>query len=93
MEIASFEELKDAFENKVIPLLEEYFFGDFGKIGLVLGKGFIQKVDDKEKIEFAKFEHEDNQILREKPIYKFTDSSNWKAAHFISIYDNSIEIV
>ena len=33
--------LRTAFKNKIIPLLEEYFFGDFGKIGLVLGENFI----------------------------------------------------
>ncbi|RTZ46047.1 hypothetical protein EJ377_16030 [Chryseobacterium arthrosphaerae] len=29
----------DSFYKNIIPLLQEYFFGDYGKIGLVLGKG------------------------------------------------------
>jgi hypothetical protein len=34
------------FENEIIPLLHEYFYNDFGKIGLVLGKGFMREKSD-----------------------------------------------
>ncbi|MGF1692372.1 AAA family ATPase [Photobacterium kagoshimensis] len=33
----AFEELQSAFKNKIIPLLQEYFFEDWNKIRLVLG--------------------------------------------------------
>ncbi|MEI8654957.1 AAA family ATPase [Pseudoalteromonas sp. Hal273] len=33
----AFSELKNTFKNKIIPLLEEYFFEDWNKIRLVLG--------------------------------------------------------
>lgn len=33
---------KNSFENEIIPLLQEYFYNDYGKIGLVLGKGFVR---------------------------------------------------
>jgi hypothetical protein len=33
--------LRSAFKNKIIPLLKEYFYGDFGKIALVLGEAFV----------------------------------------------------
>ncbi|MGV2480026.1 UNVERIFIED_CONTAM: AAA family ATPase, partial [Salmonella enterica subsp. enterica serovar Weltevreden] len=36
-------ELKQVFRNKIIPLLQEYFYGDYGKIGLVLGQGFVRE--------------------------------------------------
>jgi 5-methylcytosine-specific restriction protein B len=33
--------LRQVFKEEIIPLLQEYFFGDYAKIGLVLGKDFI----------------------------------------------------
>ena len=42
MEVKSMEDLKWVFQDKIIPLLQEYFYGDYGKIGLVLGKGFVE---------------------------------------------------
>jgi len=46
-EDAAFVELKSSFVNKVVPLLEEYFFDDWNKIGLILG--------DNQKSESLKF--------------------------------------
>ena len=40
----AFNELKSVFKNKIIPLLEEYFFEDWNKIRLVLGDN--QKAED-----------------------------------------------
>lgn len=37
------ENFKSSFENEIIPLLQEYFYNDYGKIGLVLGKGFVRE--------------------------------------------------
>lgn len=50
----AFVELKAAFKNKIIPLLEEYFYEDWNKIRLVLGDSlkqeeslrFLQKKED-----------------------------------------------
>lgn len=51
------EKLANAFNNKIVPLLQEYFYGDYGKIGLVLGKGFVGKIKN-DTIEFASFDYE-----------------------------------
>ena len=39
-------DLEEAFQLKVIPQLQEYFYGDWSKIQLVLGKSFVVKKDD-----------------------------------------------
>jgi hypothetical protein len=36
------QQLLSAFYNKIIPLLQEFFYGDYGKIGLILDKGFVR---------------------------------------------------
>lgn len=50
------EAIMDSFYRNIIPLLQEYFFGDYGKIGLVLGKGFVRVKD--ETVKFAHFNYE-----------------------------------
>lgn len=42
LNIHSLEDLKNTFKNNIIPLLQEYFYNDYGKIGLVLGKSFVR---------------------------------------------------
>lgn len=41
------DELKNVFTKKIIPLLQEYFYGDYEKIQLVVGEGFVKQVNDK----------------------------------------------
>lgn len=50
MGVNSTEELKAAFFDKIIPLLQEYFYGDYEKIQMVLGEGFVKQ----EKKDYAK---------------------------------------
>lgn len=40
LKIKDMEDLRRAFIDRIIPLLQEYFYGDYSKIALVLGKGF-----------------------------------------------------
>lgn len=82
--IESFEDLVYVFKNKIIPLLEEYFYGDYGKIGLVLGSAFIQEAQ--RSMGFADFDYEDAELLKEKKVWEFTKSENWIIASFQSIY-------
>ncbi|MDH0660559.1 AAA family ATPase [Empedobacter sp. GD03865] len=58
----------DSFYKNIIPLLQEYFFGDYGKIGLVLGTGFIRKMEQDSV--FANFEHLDYSQFEEKESYE-----------------------
>lgn len=67
------EALKLTFKDKIIPLLQEYFYGDYGKIGLVLGSGFVTT---KKNIKFNQaafasvdFKYEGIEEL-DKPLYE-----------------------
>ena len=64
-------DLLNAFENKIIPLLQEYFYNDYDKIGLILGKELINKTTNP-KITFANFSFENSEELIE-PIYKWVE--------------------
>lgn len=85
--VASLEDLKHSFQNKIIPLLQEYFFGDYGKIGLVLGKGFFEEPITENSDLFASFydydgsEFEDRSIYHLKNIYKMQDADFMNAIH------------
>ena len=46
------DDLRNTFANKVIPLLQEYFYGDYGKMEMVIGSAFFE-VKDTTKIKFA----------------------------------------
>ena len=79
-------ELKDVFQNKILPLLQEYFYGDWGKIMLVLGEKFVLKASD--VIEFkATDKYENFDEYNERPSYRFTSSSDWTIDTFKSIYE------
>jgi len=60
--VKNIEDLRLAFKDKIIPLLQEYFYGDYGKIGLVLGNGFVENKEPKENL-FASFEYEGSNSL------------------------------
>ena len=59
------DDLKGVFKDKVVPLLQEYFYGDYGKIGLVLGEGFVKLKKKKEK-PFASFSYEGKEDLNRR---------------------------
>ena len=62
MNIKTTEALRLAFKDKIVPLLQEYFYGDYGKIGLVLGDGFV-KSHSKSNNPFANFKYEGKEEL------------------------------
>ncbi|MDF1878813.1 AAA family ATPase [Sulfurimonas sp. SAG-AH-194-C20] len=65
---SSLEELNAVMRNKIIPLLQEYFYDDFEKIKLVLNAGFIQKSEMRASEIFA-FGMDDEYIEEERSVY------------------------
>lgn len=80
------EALKMIFETQIIPLLKEYFYNDYGKIGLVLGEGFVKKQE--KKIAFAKFTYDELtlQELTERTLYQISHKNTWTQKTFQKIY-------
>ncbi|QRQ99507.1 McrB family protein [Dyadobacter sandarakinus] len=54
------QQLVDAFSYSIVPLLQEYFYNDYRKIGLVLGRGFVE-----ERISIASFADFDADLASE----------------------------
>jgi len=83
--VRNIEELKSTMQNKIIPLLQEYFFGDYGKIGLVLGNGFVKTTSkqNNEKL-FADFSEYDASDFSERVIYKIENIANMGNLDFLA---------
>lgn len=66
------EELRKIFQNKIIPLLQEFFFGDLGKMELVIGEIFFENSRQVKNPShfFARSSHEDKEILADRKVYK-----------------------
>ena len=84
--IQNLDDLKLVFKDKIIPLLEEYFYGDFGKIGFVLGGKFIFQEENTAK--FPKNFAYENDFLEDKKVYRFTPFEYWNESTFISVYED-----
>jgi AAA domain (dynein-related subfamily) len=79
------EGLRRVFRNQLIPLLQEYFYGDWGKIGLVLGKGFVGRRAGA-SVALAPFDHDDVGMLSERPVWELTDLDQLNNLAFQRIY-------
>ncbi|MGB3465238.1 MAG: AAA family ATPase, partial [Cyclobacteriaceae bacterium] len=83
-----FEALTNTFQSNIIPLLQEYFFNDYGKIGLIVGEAFVE-AQESENIRFATFPVIDDDIqsdYAQKPVYMLTNPATWTVESFLSIY-------
>ncbi len=84
--VDSLEGLKTVFLNKVIPLLNEYFYEDWEKLCLVLGKNFVEKANSS-RVKFSKSYEDTYEDFEDKNIYKISDPKDWDLDTFQSIYE------
>ncbi len=86
MNLDGFHGLQLAFKNKIIPLLEEYFYNDRAKIGMVLGDSFVKKRLSKEnKITFAAG-FENDELLDDTELHDIKDPLHASPDDFIRVY-------
>ncbi|MBZ0118621.1 MAG: AAA family ATPase [Sandaracinaceae bacterium] len=83
----SLEHLKSIFRDSILPLLQEYFYGDWGRIGLVLGRDFVRR-HDLSDIVLADFPHDDAEVLRERVTYELVDIATLTSRSFRRIYED-----
>jgi len=84
----------NSFYENIIPLLQEYFFGDFGKIGLVLGEGFVEiKKLDNPKDGFATFNYDGAGDFEDRAVFEIIDYRNNIEDTNSSGFRNAIKIL
>ncbi|HED5000127.1 TPA: McrB family protein [Campylobacter jejuni] len=82
--VENLNDLKKVFQNKIIPLLQEYFYNDYALINAVLNKNDMLEISVENK-DYLKNMTE--FIESDKIVYKFSDSNNWSKDTFIKIYE------
>ncbi|EAI4428006.1 McrB family protein [Campylobacter jejuni] len=82
--VENLESLKKVFKNRIIPLLQEYFYNDYALIDAVLNKNGMLEISVENK-DYLKNMTE--FIESDKIVYKFSDSNNWSKDTFIKIYE------
>ena len=92
LNVQTLDSLKAAFELHIIPLLQEYFFNDYGKIGLVLGREFVREKGHLTGTSaFADFDHPYAGEFSEKRVYELRPMAELNEASFIRIYEEGYE--
>lgn len=91
MGVESIEDLHEVFKNKIIPLLQEYFYDDYAKIIAVLNNNGMIK--EKNKSQFSDlFDGKFSELDSEKVVYEIIKSSKWRAWQFEKIYNNATQV-
>lgn len=71
--------LKNAFNNKIIPLLQEYFYGNYEKMEMVIGSSFFVDLR-KETVEFAIKNHSYDELPKRYKLKTIDEQFDIKTA-------------
>ena len=86
IDVKNLSDLKAVFKNKILPLLQEYFYDDYAKIDAVLNSnGMLESKTMRD----MKISLSDEFVDSEKKIWTITDSSKWDIETFQTIYKNT----
>jgi len=79
------DQLRLVFANRIIPLLQEYFYDNWAKIGLVLGSDFVEV--EEHDAGFASFDTELWEDYEHQTTYRITPRRSWTLDTFRRIYE------
>lgn len=69
--INNFENLKKVYADKILPLLQEFFYNDYEKLGLVLGDAFFHEPQQVSSNLFAKFSQGNGLASQYESVVKY----------------------
>ena len=79
IDVKTEQDIRNTFKDSIIPLLQEYFYGDYEKIGMILGNEFFDVTEKYDKNLFANFPTQNypdpGSLIRLRPIDKNFDIS------------------
>jgi len=79
IDVKTDQDIRNTFKDSIIPLLQEYFYGDYEKIGMILGNEFFDVTEKYDKNLFANFPTQNypdpGSLIRLRPIDKNFDIS------------------
>ncbi len=90
LNVYDLDDLKAVFAQTIIPLLKDYFFNDLEKIGMILGRNFVQAIRD-EGTDFADFEASYSSAFADRTVYQLRPIEDMREIDFIKIYDKNYQ--
>jgi hypothetical protein len=86
--VNNLKDLKEVYANKILPLLQEFFYNDYEKLGLVLGDSFFEENSQVSASIFAKFSGGNGIAGQYEQVwrYKLKDPKDLQIEDFQSLY-------
>jgi 5-methylcytosine-specific restriction protein B len=87
LQVRTLENLRTVFGQKIIPQLQEYFYGHWARIGQVLGVAFVRRKPGVVRL-MPGFEEDDTHGDESGYRYEITPASEWSREAFRSLYSH-----